>query len=542
MTRDDQILERLRAADPAPGGTRIQPDELSTIFSLLEERRGAVTTQTPIRPQVPLKNERRWLRPVLAFGVALVAVVVAIGIGMFFLGGGEDVVQPSETTLPTPTTVPTTTPTTAPSEVEPPVTTPESAPFETVIAEPLRNMAAMVGSDGNPIFVGEVGTATEPSGSLRLVRCTDPNCLDEPEVVDIVAGIEWQGNLALTGGPNGYPLIGYRSSAGPEGTSFDAYTATDRPGYETFTVMYCTDATCRTFNSYEVGSSEAFHALVAKGWKFTEAGLPLYTYVLGPPNETTMHVVACSDPGCQDVSDTVIDSAPFLRGSRFVHGTPITITSDGGLLTVYSASTPTGPPGVEGGWDEAPMRHEVRAAFCAEPDCSTGAVVTSLGSGTLPLPIAQIDGVTYIKYVQTSEDEELFEGELVLAVIECHNPACTSLTKMDSTPLPGTPFPWEDWKYDADGRLVWVQVDDIMGSGTVDTEDGPQPGEVVIGTRIRYVSCTDVTCTSIAAIELGDLVDADYRAEASVVLAPTGEPVVAVNAPEGIRIMRPLQQ
>ena len=107
MTRNDRILERLRAANPAPGEARIDPREISTISSLLAERRSAVTTQTPIRPRVPSTNERRWLRPALAFGLTLVVIVIAIGMGMFLLGGGEeDVIEPSQTTLPTPTTAP----------------------------------------------------------------------------------------------------------------------------------------------------------------------------------------------------------------------------------------------------------------------------------------------------------------------------------------------------------------------------------------------------------------------------------------------------
>jgi hypothetical protein len=132
MTRDRQVLERLRAADPAPGDARIDPGELSAIFSLLEERRGAVTTQTPIRPRVPEPESRRWLRPALAFGVALVVVMIAVGIGVFLFGddGSEDVIAPPETTLPIQTTAPapTTTPTTEPSEGGPPSTTRTTIP------------------------------------------------------------------------------------------------------------------------------------------------------------------------------------------------------------------------------------------------------------------------------------------------------------------------------------------------------------------------------------------------------------------------------
>lgn len=539
MTRDELVLERLRAADPAPNDARIDPDELSTIFSVLEERRGAVTTQTPIRPREQPTTERRWLRPALAFGFAVMVVMLAVGLGVFLLGGEEDVIEPSERTLPTQTTAPapTTTPTTPPSETEPPV-----IPSETLISEPLRTMAAMVGSDGNPIFVGEMGTDIEPTGVLRLVRCTDPDCIDEPEVVDLVSGIEWQGNLALAAGPDGHPLIGYRSGVDLDGTTFDAYTADYLPTSMTYSVLYCSDDACRDFDRYEVGSDEAFWALAVGGWTFTEDNLPLYTYMLGPPNETTLHLVACTDPGCRAGTDTPIDGAPFLRGSRFAHGAPITIMPDGGLLMAYGASAPTGPPRSEAGWDEAPMIHEVRTAYCAEARCSAGAVVTTLGEGTLPLPIAQVDGAVHIKYVSTVEGRELFEDPIVLTDVHCLNASCTSFSSTTGAPLAGGPQPWENWTYDPQGLLTWAVVEQIMGPGMVDGEEGLEPGEVPVGALMTFNRCDDTTCSSITSLEIGEMNDADYWVEARVLYAPTGEPMVALNEEAGIRVVRPPTQ
>lgn len=123
MNREELVLERLRAADPAPTDVRIDPDALVTIFSLLEERRDTVTTHTPTQTPQPTKTPRRWPRSALAFGVALVALVIAIGAGIVLFGGGdeEEVVTSSTTTIPTEATTPA--PTTSNPEAEEPTTT-----------------------------------------------------------------------------------------------------------------------------------------------------------------------------------------------------------------------------------------------------------------------------------------------------------------------------------------------------------------------------------------------------------------------------------
>ena len=113
MSRNDPVLDRLRAADPAPDIARIDPDDISTILSLLEERRDVMTTRTPVHPPAgrPSEQERR-MRPALAFSFALVIAVMAIGLGIFLFAGGsdEDVITPSETTVPAPSTTATTAP------------------------------------------------------------------------------------------------------------------------------------------------------------------------------------------------------------------------------------------------------------------------------------------------------------------------------------------------------------------------------------------------------------------------------------------------
>jgi hypothetical protein len=540
MSGNDPVLDRLKAADPAPEIARIDPDEISAILSLLEKRREAMTTQTPVR--LPEERADRQARrvPALAFGIALVAVVLAIGTGiLIFMGGsGEDVIAPGTTTTPSPT-IPPATATTAQPEAEAPALVPP--PFETSISQPLEQMATMTGSDGHPLFVGWVETDLEPGlGSIRLVRCTDPGCIEDPEVVDVVNGIEWQGSIALTEGPAGHPVIGYRSGYDAGATTFEAYSTEELPGREVHTILYCGDDRCSEFESSELEPPAAFEAMLVGGMAFTEIGNPVFTYVLGPPGQTTLHLVQCHDPGCQVTTDSEIDAAPFLRGSRFVHGAPLIMTEGEEVLLAYSASTPTGPPGPAGGWDDVPMVSEVRVAYCADADCSTGAVVTKLGDGILPLPMVRSDQVTHVKFAAVEGDGDLFAGPLTLTDARCADNACSSFTLSSSTPLPGTPGVWEDWTYDAEGRLAWALVEELREPGMVEGESGPVPGEVGVGTRLAYSRCDDIQCSAITTIELGSITDADYWAEASVLVTTTGEPLVVLNEETGIRILRPL--
>lgn len=128
------------------------------------------------------------------------------------------------------------------------------------------------------------------------------------------------------------------------------------------------------------------------------------------------------------------------------------------------------------------------------------------------------------------------------SIAQCHDAACTSFTATASAALPGTPVPWEDWKYDAGGRLGWALIEGITEPGMVGGEEGPEPGEIQVGTRLAYSHCTNVTCSSINTIELGEITDADYWAEASVLFTAADEPMVIFNEEAGIRILRPLEE
>lgn len=110
MTREEQALERLRAANPLPDLDRIDPDEMTAIFSLLDTRRSAV--KTAVKKQVPVREstreaEARRRRAAFVFAVAAISVLIILGIGFLFVrgDGGNDVISPSDTT-PTETSAP----------------------------------------------------------------------------------------------------------------------------------------------------------------------------------------------------------------------------------------------------------------------------------------------------------------------------------------------------------------------------------------------------------------------------------------------------
>ena len=51
------------------------------------------------------------------------------------------------------------------------------------------------------------------------------------------------------------------------------------------------------------------------------------------------------------------------------------------------------------------MQSEVRVAYCSDTGCTDGPVVTTLGEGLLPLPMARVNGSVHIKFVSTYGDE-----------------------------------------------------------------------------------------------------------------------------------------
>jgi hypothetical protein len=123
------MLEQLRRSNPEPSLDALDDNELALIFSTLEETRlSTTTTRTPQRtPRT--RGPRGWFKPALAFGSALVLVLVAIGGGLLLLRGTalQPAAEPTTTVPQVATTTPAST-TEAPTTTAAPATTPQAVP------------------------------------------------------------------------------------------------------------------------------------------------------------------------------------------------------------------------------------------------------------------------------------------------------------------------------------------------------------------------------------------------------------------------------
>ncbi len=118
MSGHHDLLERLRVINPVPGPEHVDRDDLHAVLSVIEERRGVVsTTRTPV-PRKVLPARRRRLRPVLAFAAGLAIVLASVGLVATVLSGGDESEVVTETTLPPPQTT-----TAPPTTSQPPATT-----------------------------------------------------------------------------------------------------------------------------------------------------------------------------------------------------------------------------------------------------------------------------------------------------------------------------------------------------------------------------------------------------------------------------------
>ena len=136
MTDPHEALNRLRATNPVPGAERINPDEISTVVTLCEERR-LTPTAAPL-PEHLDATRRSIVRPALAFAAAFVAIIVAVG--TFSLLGRDGRPVADETPVPTTTPAPSTT-------ITSPVTT--TTPVAVTEPWPVWISDTAVGDDGS---------------------------------------------------------------------------------------------------------------------------------------------------------------------------------------------------------------------------------------------------------------------------------------------------------------------------------------------------------------------------------------------------------
>ncbi len=548
MTDITEMLDLVRQANPVPEPEALAAEREAHGSLLAEIDRRSDTMAGSTMLATPATRPRPKRRAVWAFVAAFAVALVVVGAVALVPRDTTDTPpadEPAATTTvaPEPTTAPTSA---APATTAPPATGAPAAPlpFETVLDEALAPVAVGVGVDGLPVIAGWVeGEPESGLGTLRLLRCHDADCAEDPVGADLVTGIPRPGSWGFTMlmGPEGYPVVNYEAGFDPDGVTVDPYGGVETLGAPQWTLLYCSDPHCGSFETEAVASSTADQAFVAGGWVFGPDGLPAYTYVAGPPGDATLHLVACADPGCREGTDTVIDAAPFLRGSRFIHGTPLTIDASGRLLTVYRASEPLGPPEVEAGWDGTQMRQEVRAAACEDATCSGGPTVTVLGEGWWPSLRVDDSGDVGIMYVTATPPHG--DPPYVATHVSCLDWACTSSSRTTSGPYHGdAPLAGraDGRVFDGDGVALRVMTVEITEPGMVESEDGLVEGMVVVGQQLVFSRCADPECSSWTTTVLADLGEGHeyWYGEPQVAVRSSGLPIVVYADAEGLHLIR----
>lgn len=236
MSRHQELLERVRSANPVPYPHQSDPDELGVVLSLIDERRSVVTTAPMQQPErrgrrFEPSRPRRW-RPVVAFGASLVLVLAAVGIIPIILQGGDT--EPAEAPAVTVPTLPETasSATAVPAE-------PEPTPVSDLVWSRVPHDDAAFG-DGNTamgVFALAYGRNTWIAvGRYDAILGPDTAAVDRGAILLSTDGVTWEritGHEDLDfgefpwfdGGPvmygvaatdQGFVAVGRRSFAGPE--------------------------------------------------------------------------------------------------------------------------------------------------------------------------------------------------------------------------------------------------------------------------------------------------------------------------------------
>jgi len=88
MNAHEEMLDRMRGANPLPDVDMINEGRLAEMTVRIEEARRADHTFPRPQAVVPVETRVRWLRPAVAFVVALLLAAGTIGI-VTLVGGGE---------------------------------------------------------------------------------------------------------------------------------------------------------------------------------------------------------------------------------------------------------------------------------------------------------------------------------------------------------------------------------------------------------------------------------------------------------------------
>jgi hypothetical protein len=367
--------------------------------------------ESPTPETVNARPERHEVPAWAVASVAAVVVLVVVGLPMLLLSGGESIVadQPA-------TTVPMTVTTVSPATVAPSVAT--MAPVLLAYGEVLGGSVAAIGtsialaSDGSPVIasyasdVDIFGDDETTISVIRLVMCLDPQCTEPPVVVDL-ADVDWQGVPHLTVDPFDRPVVGYHDAQGP-------------------TIAFCANPECTAIETRRVEEAE----ISVSSWAFGADGNPIYTES-GYPEPQSLDLVTCLDRFCDATSSTRIDTGFFIGSSQ----TP-KVGPDGSVLVVYALDEPIGPPDPETGYDGDDFFGTQKVAWCADPACTSGPVITpidegiNVGGGALfdggaGAEIWFMEGLEAVRTPTGPEDEHLAVSKVSYGKATCLNAACT---------------------------------------------------------------------------------------------------------------------
>ena len=109
MNSHDEMLDRMRGANPLPDVDMITDGQLAEMTLQVEEARRAGQASPHVLELTPVKTRVRWLRPAIVFAAALLVTSAVIGVVSLTTGGEPDVADQPSSTTSSETTAPSTT-------------------------------------------------------------------------------------------------------------------------------------------------------------------------------------------------------------------------------------------------------------------------------------------------------------------------------------------------------------------------------------------------------------------------------------------------
>lgn len=419
MRPHDRVLELLRAANPAPELDRLDPDHLERISSLLEERR--VPMNKNLRQSAESVPARPNRRPLLAFGLGLILVLVSIGAGTWLLAGND-----TTAVVTSPPTAPASNTESAPIQPEaaqPAPGTTLSTITPTTTTLPMKTMAEGVitlTGDSHGVMVsaaidsqGRLMAAywAENDETLKVVRCIDTGCALLPETFTLAsipsATIEGAqqppGLIDMVLQANGAPIV-----------------IAGNPGRDFPTVYACIDADCATVESaYFTAEGRVDRPHIA----LAPDGTPRITYSQFSNNVITIELAVCGDLVCSaDERTTItIDTAQVLAD----HSTRI--DQDGRILVGYENVFRL---------DELA---EARVAVCADDTCSDGPTILTFDNAIGARTTVGTDGDFWVWYRsgppdyrgEGDFDETTVQDRWDLMVVSCNETRCSDAAEVE---------------------------------------------------------------------------------------------------------------